>query len=303
MNQQGHIQFSTNTHQIPFGEDWVDQRNSSWNTPYTFSGKEKDAETGYSYFGARYYDSGLSIWLSVDPMSDKYPSLSPYSYCANNPIMMVDPDGRKFHINGAFAQELISQLNHYTKLELYIDEDNYVRSKKNQGDGGMLDNILLELIKEDSQFNISVTTTDDSNEDGGYDGTLYIKEEAVAVGYQTVNPMECAKRDVNVGDDPDHTGGYVVHEIVEAYFGCLLTLQNKQSSPAAVKKTFLGFILNKYPKNCVYPDAHKLANTIMKGGYLINNHNYYPLQEMTKKDGTPPQAYSNGTTYHRVDGE
>ncbi len=81
-------------HYLPFGEDWVDQRNSSWNAPYTFSGKEKDTETGYGYFGARYYDSGLSIWLSVDPMSDKYPSMSPYNYCANNPVILVDPDGR-----------------------------------------------------------------------------------------------------------------------------------------------------------------------------------------------------------------
>jgi RHS repeat-associated protein len=69
------------------------QRNSSWNAPYTFSGKEKDVETGYGYFGARYYDSGLSIWLSVDPMSDKYPSMSPYNYCANNPVKLIDPNG------------------------------------------------------------------------------------------------------------------------------------------------------------------------------------------------------------------
>ena len=82
-------------HYLPFGEDWVDQRNASWNAPYTFSGKEKDVETGYSYFGARYYDSGLSIWLSVDPMSDKYPNLTPYAYCANNPVILVDPDGRR----------------------------------------------------------------------------------------------------------------------------------------------------------------------------------------------------------------
>ncbi len=81
-------------HYLPFGEDWVDQRNASWSAPYTFSGKEKDVETGYSYFGARYYDSGLSIWLSVDPMSDKYPNLTPYAYCANNPVILVDPDGR-----------------------------------------------------------------------------------------------------------------------------------------------------------------------------------------------------------------
>ena len=47
---------------------------------YTFSAKEKDAETGLTYFGARYYSSDLSVWLSVDPMSGKYPSLSPYVY-------------------------------------------------------------------------------------------------------------------------------------------------------------------------------------------------------------------------------
>ena len=69
---------------------------------YTFSAKERDTETGLSYFGARYYSSDLSIWLSVDPMSDKYPSFSPYVYCANNPVKLVDPNGeeiRGFSIN------------------------------------------------------------------------------------------------------------------------------------------------------------------------------------------------------------
>ena len=59
------------------------------------TGKERDSETGFSYCGARYYDSDiLTGWLSVDPMADKYPGLSPYAYCAWNPIRLVDPDGR-----------------------------------------------------------------------------------------------------------------------------------------------------------------------------------------------------------------
>ena len=62
---------------------------------YTFSAKEKDVETGLSYFGSRYYSSDLSVWLSVDPMSDKYPSLSPYTYCADNPVKLVDPNGEE----------------------------------------------------------------------------------------------------------------------------------------------------------------------------------------------------------------
>ena len=57
------------------------------------NGKEKDFETGYHYYGARYYDSEKINWLSVDPLSDKYPSMSPYAYCANNPVILVDPDG------------------------------------------------------------------------------------------------------------------------------------------------------------------------------------------------------------------
>ncbi len=79
---------------LPFGETFVDQRHDSpYNTPYRFSGKEKDDETQYSYFGARYYDSDLSVWLSVDPLANKYPSMSPYMYCAGNPVMLVDPFG------------------------------------------------------------------------------------------------------------------------------------------------------------------------------------------------------------------
>ena len=54
----------------------------------------------FSHPPARHRHSGsagtsdLSIWLSVDPMSDKYSGTSPYTYCANNPVKLVDPDGR-----------------------------------------------------------------------------------------------------------------------------------------------------------------------------------------------------------------
>ena len=52
------------------------------------------SETGYYAFGARYYDCDLSgIFLSVDPMADKYPNISPYAYCAWNPVTYTDPNG------------------------------------------------------------------------------------------------------------------------------------------------------------------------------------------------------------------
>ena len=63
------------------------------NWTYTFSAKERDSETGLSYFGSRYYSSDLSIWLSVDPQAAKFPYQSNYVYCGNNPLVIVDPNG------------------------------------------------------------------------------------------------------------------------------------------------------------------------------------------------------------------
>ncbi len=80
---------------MPYGEVLVDKHRDRYVSPYTFSAKEKDSESGYNYFGARYYTDNIMMWLSVDPMSDKYPSMSPYMYCAGNPVMLRDPDGRK----------------------------------------------------------------------------------------------------------------------------------------------------------------------------------------------------------------
>ena len=64
----------SNMKNLPCGEPYINQRTSGYNERYTFTGKEKDEETGYGYFGARYMDHELtSMWLSVDPMADKYP--------------------------------------------------------------------------------------------------------------------------------------------------------------------------------------------------------------------------------------
>ena len=65
-----------------------------YENPYKFNAKELDSETGFYYYGARYYNPRLSIWNSVDPLAEKYPSWSPYAYCGNNPINYIDPDGR-----------------------------------------------------------------------------------------------------------------------------------------------------------------------------------------------------------------
>ncbi len=106
---------------LPYGELFVSQRNTDeFDSRYKFTAKELDNETSYTYFGARYYDSELSVWLSVDPMSDKYPSLSPYCYTANNPVVLVDPNGMEFdEATDKYVQKLENEIS--MRLKVYND--------------------------------------------------------------------------------------------------------------------------------------------------------------------------------------
>ncbi len=100
---------------LPFGEDWLESNNFNPDDTtrlgiYRFNGKEKDYESGFHYYGARYYWSELLTgWLSVDPMADKYPGISPYAYCAWNPVKLIDPNGMDtlvFSHNGYYEKKL-----------------------------------------------------------------------------------------------------------------------------------------------------------------------------------------------------
>jgi RHS repeat-associated protein len=84
---------------MPFGEPWVRQIN--WNyallhgeSRYTFTGKERDEETGLMYFSDRYYNPDLGIFTQPDKLHYKTPGWTSYNYCNNNPLFYVDPDGK-----------------------------------------------------------------------------------------------------------------------------------------------------------------------------------------------------------------
>ena len=89
---------------VPFGEVFIEERNNVWNTPYLFNAKEFDEETGMYYYGARYYEPRLSLWMSADPIREKYPNISSYCYVTNNPVNAYDPDGKLvIFINGFYV--------------------------------------------------------------------------------------------------------------------------------------------------------------------------------------------------------
>ena len=80
---------------VPFGEVFIEERNNVWNTPYLFNAKEFDEETGMYYYGARYYEPRISIWISADPQQEKYPGYTTYCYVYNRPIIFFDPNGEE----------------------------------------------------------------------------------------------------------------------------------------------------------------------------------------------------------------
>ena len=79
------------TEYIAFGEVLFEEHSTSKTMRYLFNGKELDSETGLYYYGARYYDPRVSLWLNVDPLAEK--TMTPYAYTNNNPIRFIDPTG------------------------------------------------------------------------------------------------------------------------------------------------------------------------------------------------------------------
>ena len=84
----------------PFGSEMrisnPAQMSGDTSHPFRFTGKELDRQNSLNMydFGARMFDvAGVPMWTSIDPLAEKYYGISPYAYCANNPVMLVDPDG------------------------------------------------------------------------------------------------------------------------------------------------------------------------------------------------------------------
>ncbi|MBR6042100.1 MAG: RHS repeat-associated core domain-containing protein [Paludibacteraceae bacterium] len=91
----------------PYGESIVDEHLTTYENPFKFSGKELDDITGLYDHGARSRNPISTLWYGVDKLYEDYADLSPYSYCAGNPVKLVDPDGNAFWVAGAVIGDAI----------------------------------------------------------------------------------------------------------------------------------------------------------------------------------------------------
>mgnify|MGYP002412146070 FL=1 len=94
INQSGTVEQVN--HYYPFG-GLMGESTAGGVQPYKYNGKELDRMHGLDLFdyGARHYDAAIGRWHSVDPLAEKYYSISPYAYVANNPVRFIDPDGMR----------------------------------------------------------------------------------------------------------------------------------------------------------------------------------------------------------------
>ena len=89
-NQNGEVEQVN--HYYPYGGLMGESTNSD-HQPYKYNGKELDRHHGLDWYdyGARWYDGGR--FNTMDRFAEKYPSLTPYGYCAGNPINYIDING------------------------------------------------------------------------------------------------------------------------------------------------------------------------------------------------------------------
>jgi len=141
-----------------FGETFVEEHSNTNRTPFLYNGKELDDETGLYYYGARYYDARTSIWASVDPMAENYPSLNPYTYVANNPLNYVDPDGRQIE-EGSKRQWDRQKNKISTRIDKLKSEIENKTAKANQDGWTQSKQVEIDELQESvSSLNSTLTT-------------------------------------------------------------------------------------------------------------------------------------------------
>ena len=248
-----HIQY------LPYGEPFVNQRVSGYNERFTFTGKERDEETGYSYFGARYMEHEiLTSFISVDRYASKYPFISPYAYCAWNPLRITDPNGDSIRLEGTAdqRQKVLDYLHQYSHLTFQCDEKGYITLNtnlpgseiKNHSDQYIADIIkdninivVIEIMETDNVASKGVRmqkdnptlfgATSDYPKDGNW-------ETGRVEGKQFLNINLLGSICGNDNESKTYPGRIIMHEFSEGFEGCKLARELQRPLTMSQKDYF-----------------------------------------------------------------
>ena len=193
------------------------------NTSNKFTGKERDQETGYDYFGARYYDSRIGRWLQTEPLYEKYLQYSTYQYALLNPMKLVDADGNDVYISGQDAINAVKLINEITNDNFIISIDPETGKLDYYGEAKSEQEKLLLKAITDKNINVNLYTTDGNYIDNEpFAVGLYYGSKKINNKIESTQYINLAHAKVWEDAGGSKRGGSVIHEILESYVGAIL---------------------------------------------------------------------------------
>ena len=162
ISQSGTVE-ETN-HYYPFGGAFASTSNVQ---PYKYNGKELDSKKGLNWYdyGARHYDAALGRFTTNDRFAEKYYSMSPYQYGANNPVNNIDVNGDTIVVNpnpNGLIDNVRISFGFDTKYQKDVKADLQQLKKDDKEIGEM----IIELEKSKNVHSITRTKRGKSNSSG-----------------------------------------------------------------------------------------------------------------------------------------
>ena len=234
VNQSGTVEQIT--HYYPFGGFFADQGTNSSLQPYKYNGKELDRMHGldlYDY-GARQYDPIVPMFTQQDPMAEKYYHLSPYAYCANNPVNAIDIHGDSTAVLSISSQHIALLIqNESGSWQYYSVNGNNVYSSGSFSGGRKYNDIGVGSFKSpqdflNSEYNQKKEEDDPSTANYNYEKAYIIptnkeQDSAIRNEFQRI----ASEEDYSLSPfEPNHCGT-AVQKSLEA--GGLKVSEKKQS--------------------------------------------------------------------------
>ena len=162
INQSGTVE-ETN-HYYPFGGVFGTTGNTQ---PYKYNGKEFDTKKGLNWYdyGARHYDAALGRFTTNDRFAEKYYSMSPYQYGANNPVNNIDVNGDTIVVNPN-PNGLIDNVKMFFGFDTKYQKDVKADLQQLKKDDKEIGEMIIELEKSKNVHSITRTKRGESNSSG-----------------------------------------------------------------------------------------------------------------------------------------
>lgn len=233
----------------PFGKTFGDSPDTcSSSQPYKFNGKEDQsfASVPLLDYGARLLSTRTGRWTTMDPLAEKYYSISPYAYCGNNPVNLIDPDGTIIIPKGTEELDMIrNTLPEEDREYVNLDENGQIDAEslnEHKSESGNY-NLLSELVNSDK---IVEVVLDDKFTFMKQDG----KSETQTMTYVSFDPKYDLESDKDINGEtinglstgesgfmgktlfPDKDG------IQNSPNGNIIVIINKNLSPAGAAETY-----------------------------------------------------------------